>query len=454
MRKPSKNIFFLTLFIFFFTLILFSSFSPFVHAGKVNNPMITTDVLSVQLGQFKDNTPGDGSGKLNYITGGYDLLSFENYGEVSRDLDTNTVVYGAHVKWGWEVTGWTSTLFRDIYPKINIDNIEEEWFLSYQIWKHLKFLGIKYGEKQQDSDVYYINYHDIDYGNVFKAHNYHGYIPITVSIAPGLKYSGEVTVAGQSFTVPTLTSDILHVRVDDMRSGDCGSYQDRYSDQGINGTTVKLMAEPLSWSYDAKEVMDWFNSHDWDFKRMTDDTITEQQSVIDKSFERSRYDSPDISNEFIFDLPIHIQPEVTKVRQYFTMTKGHFHWYTCGCGFRQGPTIITKRIQRDISVYVQNVFVHYDLEMESDLFMTCQFTGNLSQSFLDDPDLIISDMIWDTSIWGDESVEIVLPEINPWMDILMWIVIILVLIIVGYLIYRYFKKKRQVATQIYVGKKW
>lgn len=460
--KISNKFFFLIFIFSIFILTPISLFSPFVSAGEIADPMISTDVLSVDLGTFQDNTLGDGSGKLDYITGGFDLISFENLGQYGQpNPETNEVIYRAKAKWGFEVNAWTSTLFRNIYPFIEIENVQEVTFLSIQYWKHIPCIWPKLIEGQTSTPSYKIKFYDIDYGTSkteyvynyaveevdvsgsYLQHDYHGYIPVTVGIDPGLAYSGEIKVAGQTFTVPLLTSDILYTKIADMRGGECGSYEDRYTDQGIDSASVTIDVPEGTWSSTTTKLTDWFNDEDvGSITKKSNDTLTVQQSVYDLSYKGDTKHASGTSNEFMFNLPVHIQPEVTKLRNYFNLKRGGFHWYTCCGKYRKSPWTVDERITRDVSVSVQNVFVHYDFEMETDLFMTCQFEGEISESFLDDPNLIISDMIWDASIWGDETVHIKLPKTTKWWEeIIIWILIIAVVGISFYIILKYIKSK-------------
>lgn len=471
MKISNKNFF--LIFFSIFILIPISSFSLYVHGAEVKDPMISTDILAVQLGNFVDST-NDGNIPLKKNKGGYDLISFDNYGEVSRDLETNTVVYGAKVKWGFEVNAWSGLLYGNIFPFIDIENTESAIYLYSQTWVHvllgigarstgytsysIKYFNIDYGisaKKYFDIGGYRIPYDVVDVAGSYLPHSYNGYIPTTVSIAPGLKYSGQLEVAGQTFTVPTLTSDILYVEHVDMRGGECGGYEDRYSDQGISSASVTLnLADKDIFSGTEQAIVDWFNDGKvGEMSGFSNDTITIQQSVMDLSYTTGRHDAPEISNSHTFNLPLHIQPGVSKVRGYFNLKVGSYHWYTDTGTFNLNPVITSSRIQRDLSVHVQNVFVHYDLEMTSDIFMTCQFIGELSESFLDDPNLIISDMIWDTSVWGTETVDIQLTEEEDWWTWVLIILIVAVGVYIGYkLLSKYMESKIRRPHHIIINK--
>ncbi|KKN04824.1 hypothetical protein LCGC14_1093470 [marine sediment metagenome] len=467
---------------FFFFIILFSfclSFIPTALAGEIDNPIITTDILAVQVGGFQDTTTDDGRGKIDISKGGYDLISFENMGMVPGSYDevSKQAIYRARVVFGFEVNAWTSATFNDIYPKINIDNTVKTPYLQTAVWHHIGLHILPIGAYLGSSKTYSIEYRSIDYGtttkrlfnifgilritdvvdvpNSYLLHDYHGTIPTTITISPGLRFSGAITVGGQTFSVPTLTSDIIYTQIKNVRGGEAGGYEDRYSDQGMDTASVLLtLADKNEYSTTIQKIVDWFN--DGNVGRIANkknESITIQQSIIDKSHSNDRYDSINIGNSFSFNIPVHIRPGVTKLRNYFDLTTGTFRWFADG-HWNMNPSITTKTIQRDVSVSVQNVFIHYDFEVISDLFMTTQFTAELSQSFLNDPNLEISDMIWDKSIWGDKIVEIVLTKTPSIWDILIMILTIVAIIVVAYFVFKYLRSRRRKqgrSIQIFTG---
>ena len=475
--KTSKKIFFLILFFSIFILIPISSFSPHVSASEIADPVINVDVLSVQLGSFQDSTTGDGNGKLKSATGGYDLLSFENMGVVSYSEDEKTILYRARAKWGFEVNAWTEVLYDNIFPFIDIQHETKYKFFQVAYWFKEWF-----GSDCTSVARYYSRFREIDYGinndvlefaapggiggfmgestvevsNSYLKHNYDGNIPITATINPGFKFSGEIEIAGQTFTVPTLTSDIIDVKIVDVRSGEVGSYEDRYTDNaGISEGTVdiKVLDDFLTSTVTGSATVSAFlNEKDLGWKILTDVTHdpfqTIQQGLISEGCDGAIFSDPSAFDEIKFGLPVHIQPEVTKNAQILEFTVCCIkYWKNSGAiTISYGP--VTETYQRDVSVHVQNYFVHYDLEMESDLFMTCEFEGELSQSFLDDPNLIISDMLWDNSLLGAYKVDIGLKKEPQWWDWIIWLIIIAVATYIGYKVLKLFLESKKKPTQI------
>lgn len=431
---------------FIIIFISISSISQFSIAGAIDDPIIDVNVLSVSLGSFQDTTLGDGSGKLKAIPGGYDLSSFENLGEYSRDLSTNKILYYARVKFGFEVNVWTTILYNNIFPNINLNKKAEYPFLSIAYWKHIadwaKWMG---GYKLYDKS-YTAQYKEIDFGSIYNRHNYDGTLPISITINPGMKFSGEIYLDGSAFTVPQLTSDIVSVKIADMRGGECGSYEDYYSDQDLSEGSATLTVLDPTISGTSQKIVDWLNDHDLGYQKRGDVAYDSgasiQQAIRDLSYKGDVFPDTTISNTLDLDLPVQIQPEVKKFREYIDFNYGHFRYFTC-CGDIMEPSVDGYSVERDVSVHVYNQFIHYDLELEADFFMTCQFEGAISQSFLDDPNLHISDMLWDTAILGSHKVDVGLTIEQNWLTYLIWIIVIIVIISVAYLVYRKYKSKKK-----------
>ena len=477
--KTSKKFFFL---IFFFSIFLIP-ISSFVSAGEIADPVVNVDILSVQLGNFQDGTTGDGSGKLKSATGGYDLLSFENMGVVSYSEGEKTIMYRARAKWGFEVNAWTECLYDDIFPFINILHETKYEFFTV-VYKKKNWIGVPFTTSVQR---YYSKFREIDYGttksqlpyiaipggsggffgeysvdvpNSYLKHDYDGNLPITVTIDPGYKFSGEIELAGQKFTVPTLTSDIINVKITYVRSGEVGSYEDRYTNYaGItNGTVhIKVLDDEITkLSHGSEKIANWLNDKElgWRlYKDVSQDPFqTIQQGLVSKGGVGTTFSDPSAYDEMTFGLPVHIQPEVWKDAQILEYNVGKVQYWTQSGTLKPYYGPVTETYQRDVSVHVQNYFVHYDLEMESDIFMTAQFEGALSESFLEDPNLVISDMIWDNSLLGAHKVDIGLKKEPQWWDWIIWLIIIAIATYIGYKVLKLFLEFKKKPTQIIVRK--
>jgi len=280
---------------------------------------------------------------------------------------------------------------------------------------------------------YLFHYHEIDYGDVFNEHDHNGNIETKIYIDPGRKLSGEMTVADQTFSVPTLEADILDLTIADMRGGECGGYEDRYTDAAMDEEHVEFTT--LTGEYYAGttlKIVEWLNEQQIGFDDPIDiGEISIRSSLIDLSFKGRDYPGTN-ENEMTFNVPVHLQPGISTNRQQIPYKWGDIWWYDCCKKFKGTPVAGDGSIQRDLSAHVYNVFAHYDFEVKTDLFMDCQFTGELSESFLEDPNLIISDRIWDGTVWGETPDYMLPPADIPWY---IWILIIFIIgigVYVGY----------------------
>jgi len=138
-----------------------------------------------------------------------------------------------------------------------------------------------------------------------------------------------------------------------------------------------------------------------------------------------------------------------RIPQTIKLKYGHFHWYTCGCGYKIDPTVITNTYERNLGMHVYNVFVHTDFEIKVEVAMSCKFDAELSKSFLEDPNLVISDRIWDNALYGTAVVKVKLPVPPlPWW---MWLLIILIVAIgvyVGFKVFKVYMESKKKPTQI------
>jgi len=451
MKTNKSKFFFLYLFIFIFILNPISSFFPYVR-GAERDPVVIADFLKVDLIKFNDDSPGDTKRNLDFMPGGRDLHSFENMGilEGSYNPDTNSFVVWAEAIFGFEIIGWSACLITDIYPEIEIDSITEVLYFHYKSYSHeqgwLPFVGWFCFEwdapyYKGDDDKYYFKYREIDYGDVDNLHNHDGNIETKIWIDPGRKLSGSMTVAGQTFTTPVLESDILDVTITDMRGGECGSYDDRYTEVKMDEDYVKFTTvEGEYYAGTTIKILDWLNEkkigHGIPINLTEDPTLDGHDGVFDLTFKGLPFPGTN-ENEMIFNLPIHIQPQVTVKRQYIPYTWGELKFYDCCKKIKPTPVAGTDSVPRDLSIHVYNVFVRYDLEVKTDLFMDCQFTGELSESFLDDPNLIITDRIWDTTLWQTTPEYKPLPPDIPWW---MWIIIACIVGVGIYIVYIFYKR--------------
>lgn len=448
--KKSNKFFFLILFSIFI-LIPINSF-PYVSGQTGRDPTIVADYLKVKLIDFDDSSPGDTKKELSYMPGGRDLLSFENMGimEGSYNSDTNSFIVWAEATFGFEVTAWSSCLFTDMYPEIEIDAIRKVPIFHYRTWKHgqicIPFTDIcecaiwdVLTYSNAINDWYYFSYREVDRGDVHNVHNHHGSIETKVWIDPGDKLSGEMTVASQTFSVPKLEAKILDLTIADMRGGECGDYEDRYTDADIDEEYVEFtLIEQWRHSITTTKVVDWLNAqeigHHEPINLSIDPVI--QQGYHDLTFKGYPFPGSN-ENEMTFNLPVDLQPHVTVKRQYIPYTFGSVRLYVCCMEWDGTPYVVDDVVPRDLSIHVYNMFAHYDLEVKMDLFMDCQFTGELSESFLEDPNLIISDMVWDETIWQQTPKYALPPPDLPWW---IWILIILIIAIAVYIGYKLLSK--------------
>lgn len=457
--KLSNKFFF---FFFFSILILIpiSSFTPNVVAVE-DTQVLGVDLLSIDTGEFYDSTPEDTIRSLKSKVGGRDLLDFENLGMVSYDEDTKTAIYGGIITFGAEVNAYTSVLCEDAYPISGGTNFNKETpqrFLHYSVWKELTIANIGtcedwyatvYASIQTSTSDGHIKYREIEYGDLY-SHNYDGILPFKINMDTGLFLSkvGELEVGGQTFSVPKITTNFKGVKEVVKRGGEVGGYEDRFTggNEGIDEVKVELIIGKPTWDFTVIRLTDWFNREMSDALTIGDiplpkDYPTTQPSVMDLSL--GEYPVAGIKDSVVIPYKVHLQPEIREIPQTIALKYGHFSWWKCHQDYRVAPVVETNTYKRIVGMHVYNVFVHTDFEIKVEVAMSCEFGAELSESFLDDPNLVISDRIWSEAIYGTSETKHVLPWSPDSWD---WIVILLVIAIVGiglYIGFKIYKKRSQ-----------
>ena len=110
LSKKSK--FFFSIFIF--TLIII----PIISTKAEETPVIQSNWLYTQLGSFIDQDPFNWENKIQFSSGGYDLLSFENLGIIASTDEQ--VVYKSAVQFGFEITGNTYVGIYDSFSGLDL----------------------------------------------------------------------------------------------------------------------------------------------------------------------------------------------------------------------------------------------------------------------------------------------------------------------------------------------
>ena len=102
-------------------------------------------------------------------------------------------------------------------------------------------------------------------------------------------------------------------------------------------------------------------------------------------------------------------------------------------------------VKRTVGVHVVNQFIHWDFTVKMIVYATVENSAELSESILKDPYIKMGDFIWDTGFVGTRVVDVRVPDApNP----LIWIIILVIVGIALYIVYRFYSSKVKRARDI------
>jgi len=394
--------------------------------------------LYINVGDFVDNNPSDGSGQIHSAIGGEDLWSFENLGQVSSDYnpttDKTTILYRAEAKFGFEVTAYTTVGLRDVDPSFSVSKYETETYLWVDKFDVNWNKGTNIAE-------YKVGYYAVDF-NVRYSHEYNGQFPITIGLKDLKEGSGELVLGDYTFDMITLAYDVRTVKCTNRYDNTVGDYEDIYvSFNAVDEGYLSLVS--VTEQTANQEVMDFINQANIGWKKgNTGSPITLQNYKVGGTGRTETCSLSSAGGDLSqFNLETILQPEITETRQYNTITWAKIWWdydcnilSPCGMGFDAGPS--TMDLPRRISAKAINRFMHWGFEADFDLYTTVVIAGELSESELADPDFSQGDWVWDDTWQGDIPT---LPEDTTESDILgiIWSFIFIIIAIFVIIVFIY-----------------
>jgi len=427
LSKKSK-FFFL---IFIFTLILI----PIASIKGEETPIIKSNWLYTQLGTFQDNDPQPWKNKIQFTSGGYDLLNFENNGIVSSTDER--VIYKSTVQFGFEITAHTYVGIYDSFSGLELAH--DNGYTYFAVIK-TGILGVPIGFAS-----YAVHWNSVEFDS-FRNHNYHGIIPITVGIKDITSKSGSLVLNNVSFNLPEIKADVMQVKVQKISSGIVGEYEDIFTDlSGITNGSVEIQSfdEQLPGTTD---LIRYYNSQDLGF-HIGDVRRGQflQNMEVDGSQPGATFDNVDPANneEFTFNLFTLLTPEAYQTVQYNTIKYAGIKYDTIFGGITPmvGPTTRVAPLRR-VAVTTVNPFIHWDFTVEVEFYATMASTAELTKSILADPYLKRGDWVWDTSVVGDYEVTDILTNVLPETITGIIIGIIVLMVIAAILLWIFLKKMR------------
>ncbi|GAH44607.1 unnamed protein product, partial [marine sediment metagenome] len=215
------------------------SYSPLVVPSRFG--AIDYTWISVSVDPFEDIHTNDGQGRFYVSKGGYQLYSFTNEGLIGYDNETGMLYYRASAVFRFGINAYTLAGITDAFPNMDLGSREAREYVEILKYKSInispppKFNGLT----TITADV---NYRSIDFDDTvsdvlgepfknvnFKAHDYEGVLPITVSLHEDFGTVAELEVAeGLTLYNPRIIAEVKKVIVDVTRSDTVGDYSDIY----------------------------------------------------------------------------------------------------------------------------------------------------------------------------------------------------------------------------------
>jgi len=152
----------------------------------------------------------------------------------------------------------------------------------------------------------------------------------------------------------------------------------------------------------------------------------------------------------IGNLPIKLNPEITKYNQLITVRKlDHISivmmdawWLFQTAGIYHCSPVEQTTYKRVVGVHVNNYYVQQEIDVKFKLFSTLQLDVPITQAILDIPEISRGDFVWDLAITGQTDVSVILHEptfnllafLDEFGDVIGWVIGLAILGVSIYLI--------------------
>ena len=349
--------------------------------------------------------------KIAFSSGGEDLINFTTLGVFAQSEES--VTYWAKALFGFEVTAHTFVGAWDPYPEIDPNRMHEE-----------VFFGVGHGwcyPLRTYINWYSVKWNSIDFGNKSIVYEYANALPITVGIKKLTERTDSFELNGITIQAPDIKADVVRTIVSNVTYGTIGNYTSEFEDLSEMDKFTIEFVQFDDFSETQQEIIDYYENadlgiHPQPIKR----GATLMQSKVGGDQIGSTYHNPNpADNEmYTFDLDLVLAPEVFEWVQYNQITKATIMYiydsYAAGLIPVEGPldVIAPKRV---VGLQSINNYIHWDLIVEVYFYANLIMNAELSQMLLTPPFLDLGDVIFDSSIIGDQNLDIpITPPPDPW----------------------------------------
>jgi len=430
-----KKLFFFKIFlIFFLTIPIFTCFINFSYAQD------TTDTGLIRYNWLDVQVTDSSTDRMQFAKGGYSLNEFQNLGIYQQTEDS--VIFKSRVGFSAVVMSYIDASITGAYKDIDLSHQQKDRFLYHEKWSWLQFLG---------RDVYDATVYSIKLSDLTNRYHYSKQVPISVSIKPDFEGFGGQTLNGIEIKETQYAWEIKEVKVKDIISGECGSYQDEYTNQEVKEKQVSYK-KMFDDTPDNKEAYDAVLEHDLGVFPGEYRKVTIQNEIIDTTPAGTTYTNSG-PGAYIFSDLYTMRPRIEITKQQYEIRRAgirtDYFWQL----FQVLENPNTLQRSRIASVHLYNAFIRKTYEFEVNFLATVKMDAQEKETFLDNPYLRMGNWVWDAEFEGTDEV-VLIDQNKSWWEqlwdnffahlfggILSWVLPLLIVLGIGVLIFFYVKKK-------------
>lgn len=352
--------------------------------------------------------------RLRFTQGGIGIKSYENLGIYDRNPETNEIIFALKTVWTAQTQIYTTGTPTSMYPNLDTYNTN-----SYEFLTHV----FRWASVETSRNHYYSTFNSIDLGDTFDPLYFNTEIPISVGLNPDFDslagtQIGKTTISGSSFAW-----EVKRVRVDRVLMDSVGRYD-------VNFTLPEDTSIDITASKQDDTVPDDQHAFSQASRNNLGCTITD---TLESPIQAEIRDTTPVGNTwsnlntgvFTFNDRIELQPKVSLLQhevstRYMRICSNYILFFGWDNYIEQGLTTYVSDVDSTShphitsGVMIDNYFIWKTYEININVLSTIQLTAEEYQESLDNPIFEQGDWIWNIHQGGTTTLDIVVPQNNPW----------------------------------------